>query len=305
MFDDDNFNTSPTAPPEETAPESDAVPAAGLNPPSSALVAADLRISSYWIHFSVFVVFAFGSLIILQSIVATYLAEHRHLGLRGVEKAMTTEAPIAVTVQLAWFGLILLFLYMTLGALPGNPFWRTVGWRRFEPGSGSTSSRALRYFFAGSGLALFVGLAGSRISPKEHLPIQELFKDRNGLLLLMSLAVLVAPLVEETLFRGYLYPLLARTASALAQLFGMEFRNATRFGVVTSILMTGTLFGLLHGWQLGWTWGLVGLLTMVGIVFTYVRARTGTVLASYLLHLGYNSMIAISTIAAMHGLKQI
>ncbi len=277
MFDDDNFNTSPTAPPEETAPESDAVPAAGLNPPSSALVAADLRISSYWIHFSVFVVFAFGSLIILQSIVATYLAEHRHLGLRGVEKAMTTEAPIAVTVQLAWFGLILLFLYMTLGALPGNPFWRTVGWRRFEPGSGSTSSRALRYFFAGSGLALFVGLAGSRINPKEHLPIQELFKDRNG----------------------------ARTASALAQLFGMEFRNATRFGVVTSILMTGTLFGLLHGWQLGWTWGLVGLLTMVGIIFTYVRARTGTVLASYLLHLGYNSMIAISTIAAMHGLKQV
>jgi len=46
-------------------------------------------------------------------------------------------------------------------------------------------------------------------------------------------------------------------------------------------------------------------LTVVGIIFTYVRARTGTVLASYLLHLGYNSMIAISTIAAMHGLKQI
>jgi len=287
LFDDDNFNPSSTAP-EERSPEGDAVPPAGLNPSSSALFAADLRISSYWIHFSVFVVFAFGSLIILQSIVATYLAEHRHLGLRGVEKAMTTEAPIAVTVQLAWFGLILLFLYMTLGALPGNPFWRTVGWRRFEPGSGSTSSRALRYFFAGSGLALFVGLAGSRINPKEHLPIQELFKDRNGLLLLMSLAVLVAPLVEETLFRGYLYPLFARS-----------------FGVPAGIVLTGVLFGLLHGAQLGWTWGLISLLTVVGIIFTYVRARTGTVLASYLLHLGYNSMIAISTIAAMHGLKQI
>jgi len=287
LFDDDNFNPSSTAP-EERSPEGDAVPPAGLNPSSSALFAADLRISSYWIHFSVFVVFAFGSLIILQSIVATYLAEHRHLGLRGVEKAMTTEAPIAVTVQLAWFGLILLFLYMTLGALRGVPFWRTVGWRRFEPGSGSTNSRALRYFFSGSGLALFVGLAGSRISPKEHLPIQELFKDRNGLLLLMSLAVLVAPLVEETLFRGYLYPLFARS-----------------FGVPAGIVLTGVLFGLLHGAQLGWTWGLISLLTVVGIIFTYVRARTGTVLASYLLHLGYNSMIAISTIAAMHGLKQI
>jgi membrane protease YdiL (CAAX protease family) len=81
----------------------------------------------------------------------------------------------------------------------------------------------------------------------------------------------------------------------------MEFSSATRMGVVTSILMTGTLFGLMHAPQLGWTWGLVSLLTLVGVIFTFARAWTGTVLASFLLHLGYNSMIAFTSIIATKG----
>jgi hypothetical protein len=40
---------------------------------------------------------------------------------------------------------------------------------------------------------------------------------------------------------------------------------------------------------------------MVGVIFTFVRAWTGTVLASFLLHLGYNSMIAVTSIIATKG----
>ena len=35
------------------------------------------------------------------------------------------------------------------------------------------------------------------------------------------------------------------------------------------------------------------------------RAQTGTVLASFLLHLGYNSMIALATIIGTHGFTKI
>jgi hypothetical protein len=112
----------------------------------------------------------------------------------------------------------------------------------------------------------------------------------------MAMAVFVAPLVEETIFRGYLYPVLARIISAIAQFFGMEFSVAIRTGVVSSILMTGILFGLMHAPQLGKNWALVGLLVLVGVIFTFARAWTGTVLASFLLHLGYNSMIAVTSI---------
>jgi len=81
----------------------------------------------------------------------------------------------------------------------------------------------------------------------------------------------------------------------------MESSSAVRTGVATSILITGILFGLMHAPQLGYTWGLVSLLTLVGVIFTFARAWTGTVLASFLLHLGYNSMIAFTSIIATKG----
>src|SRR5438034_8357275 len=95
------------------------------------------------------------------------------------------------------------------------------------------------YFLSGSGLSLFVIGASSRVKNAEHVPIQEMFKSRSGAMLLMTMAVLVAPLVEETVFRGYLYPVFARIASRLAQSFGMDSPSAIRAGVVTSILTTG------------------------------------------------------------------
>jgi len=73
------------------------------------------------------------------------------------------------------------------------------------------------YFFSGCGLAIFVAVASSRVKDVDHIPIQELFKSRSGAMLLLAMAVLVAPLVEETVFRGYLYPLFASKFSGLAK----------------------------------------------------------------------------------------
>jgi hypothetical protein len=61
----------------------------------------------------------------------------------------------------------------------------------------------------------------------------------------------------------------------------------------------------MHGAQLGWTWGLVSTLITVGIIFTFARARAGTVLASFLMHFGYNSMIAFSAIVSTHGFTRM
>ena len=159
------------------------------------------------------------------------------------------------------------------------------------------------FLLSGSGLAIFVALASSRVKGAEKAPIEELFKDPHAALLLMSMAVLIAPLVEETVFRGYLYPLFASQLSRVSAQLGMDPVAAVRFGTVCGILITGFLFGMMHGSQLGWNWSLVSLLTLVGIIFTFARAATGTVLASFLMHLGYNSLIAITSIVATHGFQ--
>jgi membrane protease YdiL (CAAX protease family) len=75
--------------------------------------------------------------------------------------------------------------------------------------------------------------------------------------------------------------------------------------VAPSVVVTGFLFGLMHGPQLGGAKSLIAVMTLVGIVFTAVRARTGSVFASYLMHLGYNSFIGITLALATHGFTQV
>ncbi len=140
----------------------------------------------------------------------------------------------------------------------------------------------------GAMLALIVTFAGKFFHEKGELPIEELFHSRPAVILLMSFGILVAPLVEETMFRGFLYPIIAR-----------------RFGVGTGVIVTGVLFGAMHAQQLWGGWGQIGLLIGVGIVLTWVRARTGTVAASYFVHLGYNSLLFLGFFAATGGLRHI
>ncbi len=273
-------------------------PAASLPPPN---LPEDLRISWSWPHLLVFVIFVVASQIVLGIVVIAYYSADRHLSQKQLKHLLESDPRLIIGTNVLWFALIFLFLYVTLAVLRDSPFWRSLGWKKLKSDPVESKGRPWMYFLAGCGLSIFVAVASSRVKDADHVPIQEFFKNRTGALSLMAMAVLVAPLVEETVFRGYLYPVLARITSGVLQFFGMEFSSATRAGVATSILMTGTLFGLMHAPQLGWTWGLVSLLTLVGVIFTFARAWTGTVLASFLLHLGYNSMIAFTSVIATKG----
>lgn len=254
--------------------------------PAEQKLPEDLRIPWSWSHFVLFLLFGLVSFVVTQLAAAIYLATQvsgRRLSGAELQQFLTSKPQIAIGANLLLFALIFLFLYVSIAVLHNRPFWRSLGWRKLG-WTASAPRNPWIFFFGGSALAIGVAMVSSTMHTPENLPIQELFKNRTGAILLMCMAVLVAPLVEETVFRGYLYPLFART-----------------FGTLTGIGLTGLLFGLMHGWQLGWTYGLVLMLILVGIVFTYVRARTGTVFASFLMHLGYNSMIALSTIIATHG----
>ena len=81
--------------------------------------------------------------------------------------------------------------------------------------------------------------------------------------------------------------------NSIAQGLGLDSVASLAFGIVSGIVVTGVLFGLMHGYQLGWAWAHVATLIGVGIIFTIVRSRAETTLASFLMHLGYNSTIAL------------
>jgi membrane protease YdiL (CAAX protease family) len=248
----------------------------------------DLRVSWSWPHLIIFIFFGFASLMVVQLGFVFYVSANRHLSAVQVQRVFENSPQLLVESNVLWYALLFLFLYVTLAVLRDVPFWRSLGWRKLNANPTAGTASGWMYFFSGCGLAIFVALASYNMKNTDHLPIQEMFKNRSGAFLLMTMAVFVAPLVEETVFRGYLYPLFAKS-----------------LGVLPGILITGVLFGLMHGSQLGWTFRLVALLTLVGVIFTFARARTGTVVASFLLHLGYNSMIALTSIIATRGFQHM
>ena len=187
---------------------------------------------------------------------------------------MSTAKSIVVLISQAVLdGFAIVYLFLMLRARTDAPFWPSIGWREMSADAGKIRDSALQFLAGGGVLALVVSFAGGFLNSKETLPIEQLLQARVSILLFGVLGVLVAPLVEETIFRGFLYPVIAR-----------------RLGIVAGVAITGTLFGLMHAAQLWGGWGQIALLILVGVVLTWVRARTGTVVASYFVHLGYNGL---------------
>jgi membrane protease YdiL (CAAX protease family) len=159
-------------------------------------------------------------------------------------------------------------------------FWSAIRWN-WPAGSwvGFLLGGALVYF----GLA---GLGALLPIPK-HLPIDRFFENAREATIMSIFAVTLAPLMEELFFRGFLYPVLAR-----------------RFGMGVSIFLTGAAFGILHGAQLKYSWAVL-IIFLVGIVLTAVRAKTKSVAASFLVHVGYNATLSALLFAATGGFRHL
>jgi len=107
------------------------------------------------------------------------------------------------------YGAMLISMYVLVTRHRKRPFWQTVGWR-WPQGSGWLG-------YIGGGGLLAIGLAElSRLLPiPKSLPMDQFFQNRQSVYLMMIFGVAVAPLAEEMLFRGFLYPVLDRWLQAL------------------------------------------------------------------------------------------
>ena len=254
--------------------------------PASAL-RDDLRVPWDWRDLVGFGAFALAATILLtlllQGVFALFGITPTHMRQSPREQSYLTLA-----AQTLIFGALLAYLSWHVGTRTRAPFWKSIGWRRLETGGRPRSLVYLGILGAGFVFSAMIEIASGLIGTKAKLPIERLFQDRMAAILLMLMAVLIAPIMEETIFRGYIYPVVAR-----------------RFGVAAGVVSTGVLFGLLHAPQLWGGWGQIALQVVVGIVFTYARAVTGTVVASYLLHLSYNSFVSLLFFVASHGLRRL
>src|SRR2546430_9432138 len=170
------------------------------------LLPEDLCISWSWAHLIVFLVFAFGSLLIVQVCAVLLLSANKHLTQKQLQQMIESKPQFLVGTNVLWYALLFLFLYMTLAVLRGLPFWRSLGWKRLRSDPSTGKGNPWMYFLSGCGLAIFVALASSRVKNVDHVPIQQLFKSRTGAILLIAMAGFVPPPVEKTGFPRFLYP---------------------------------------------------------------------------------------------------
>jgi membrane protease YdiL (CAAX protease family) len=291
-FDDQNpfapDPTQPRDPPAQAAPVSDGELLPGLKhfaheAPNGPQIPDDLRVPWGWGNLVLFVLmyFVLGILVVIG--LAAYGVKPA-----DIQKFSAKQGPSLILSQVVISLALLGYLAAEMRYHFGLPFWRTIGWRPLETGRLPRVYAYGRYVLAGFFLSMVMQLASASIRTKAKLPIENLFQDRHTAILFLLIAVTLAPVLEETIFRGYIYPVIARS-----------------FGVGTSIAVTGTLFGMLHAQQLWPAWGQIALLIIVGIVFTYARSRTGTVVASYLMHLGYNGFLFVGYLIASHELHNL
>ncbi len=287
-FEDNNLPLSDS--PRSPAPESPSSHAAssitpGYLGPIDLHLPDDLRVPWNWLDLLFLIAVAISGTIIITLLLIKGFAIFG-LSFHHIQKSPSDQNLFLIFNQTLLSAVLLAYLAVQMRHSFHAPFWRTIGWRPLETGRTPRAAAYLGLILSGFMLAILVTASSAIFKAPKQTPIEQFFQDRRSALLLMSMAVLLAPVLEETIFRGYIYPVIARS-----------------FGVNASILVTGTLFGLLHASQLWGAWAQIAMLVVVGIVFTYARARTRTVVASYILHVSYNSCLFLGFLLASHGLR--
>jgi len=179
----------------------------------------------------------------------------------------TLRAAELLPEQLLGYGLLFWMLRLIFRMEYDRPFWASLAWTK-------TRLPWLWIAMAGVVTAYTVAAASSLFQmPATSNPLMDLMKDRASLILMAIFGVVMAPVCEELIFRGFLQPLLVRS-----------------LGVAAGILVAAIPFGLLHYKEYGDSWRHAALISLAGALFGWMRHATGSTMASSIMHAAYNSL---------------
>ncbi len=200
------------------------------NPPWSGL---DLLIVGLVLVASLFLFSSIAFVIVLHSSLA-----------HGMSAAQLGKNPgplvIVPSMTLAYLAM-LVAMYGLVTRHQQRPFWRTVGWQ--WPGKLGW----LGFLAAGAFLAVSLGELSRLLPIPKSLPMDQFFQNAPGAYLMMIFGVAIAPLAEEMLFRGFLYPVLDRWLQTLF----MTPRQVRR-GCIWILIMAGWGY-IEHRLPLAWS----------------------------------------------------
>lgn len=174
------------------------------------------------------------------------------------------NASLLTVFHILFLGVIYLFLAVNHRL----PFWQGLGWRKI-------SARAAGAFaLGGVALAILIQFAPPLLPSTREFPLLKLFDSPVAGYTIAAFAILIAPFMEELIFRGLLFAFFERLA-----------------GAPMAVIGTAALFAALHVSQYWGAWNHVALITLVGVCFSVVRGGTGSVTPGFILHTAYNATL--------------
>jgi membrane protease YdiL (CAAX protease family) len=179
-----------------------------------------------------------------------------------VVRIVSSGVAHVVTLLLAWY-------VVTDGGR--DRFFRSIGWGwrpRFTPVT--VVFIFIGIFVANVALALVFEKLGMK---PDTTPFDELLKAPAARIAVAVFAVISAPFVEEVVYRGVLYPAVAR-----------------RVGRIAAIVIVSTLFLYVHWEQYAGEAAYLVPLGLLSLVLTSLRAYSGSLLPSFALHLLFNAV---------------
>jgi uncharacterized protein len=191
-----------------------------------------------------------------------------------IVKQKQNEVPVLLVFQVLLYLLCYLSLHFTLASRYGRPVLKSLGWKLPRVGLVVPVLGGLLLPFA-------VNLMITPFHPpKIDSPFDKFTVTPVLMVCFAVLAALLAPLMEELVFRGFLQPLISRS-----------------LGTVAGVLITAVLFGGLHAPEYSYAWQFVAAVTLAGVAFGAMRAWTDSTLASTIMHGGFNLVMVLAMFA--------
>ena len=226
----------------------------------------------------------FLSLLILAGveliITIGYIAYQRSHGLNPTSESLLHDPKFLFFNVLGYFPihlLTLLLAWVVVTQMGRFDFWRMIGWRR----------PTLLEVCLSIGLAvLLFGIAVvlTAVFGGQETDIDRIVQSsRPTAFALAILAVATAPLVEEIIYRGVLYPASQRA-----------------IGRTGAIVLVAGLFAVGHVYQYWPNFGVISAIVLLSVALTMVRAFSGRLLPCFIIHFVFNGIQSIGIVVASY-----
>jgi len=277
-------NNTNMAPPATIA--ADAVN--GLTPPALDAMPEPAREDPPWTGWdvtllAVIAILGINVFVVIMLVVVAHLRglTFDQLAKTGAVLTLINDPHVLFPAQLLGYAVLVTAMVGVVCKRYGRDFFPSLRWN--WPGRGWTT-----WTLAGMVMALIVNMISRFVPVPKSLPIERYFENAAAAYILSAFGILVAPLVEEMFFRGFLYPVLARRTSMFLAVV------ATSFG-----------FMLIHAGQLANSWGPLLLIFTVGVALTLTRAITRSLASSVIMHMSYNATLFLILFVGTSGFRHM